>query len=370
MRLTSLLAFASLALSGCTTPYSPSVVVHGSPNFVGLAQQLDPARPLEVVLVHGMCTHTEAWAESAMRGLSTALDSSVKLGPRNNKIPDLAELVAKPAVRVLKADAYIDGSILRMSAILWSPLTAPLKSQLEYDNTDEPTDCSTDAKCKPKRAKFNGLAKDKLLNDCLSDAMAYQGASRQAMQGAMVDALTHIFKDTPADARIVLISDSLGSKLAFDALSDMLLDAKPNPAKAVAARLGQIFMNANQLPILGLADQVVGGQLSLKAAAPIGKPDALQRLLRARPVPLTKANPTEPSLAVIAFTDPNDLLSYRLIPTRYATPDVAVSDVLVSNEKTILGLVERPDSAHTEYMANPDVVKAIACGIPKSARCR
>jgi hypothetical protein len=75
-------------------------------------------------------------------------------------------------------------------------------------------------------------------------------------------------------------------------------------------------------------------------------------------------------LTLVAFNDPNDLLSYRLLPSRYATEDVAVADVLVSNDKTYIGFVERPDTAHTEYTANKDVATAIACGIPKSKRCR
>jgi len=49
---------------------------------------------------------------------------------------------------------------------------------------------------------------------------------------------------------------------------------------------------------------------------------------------------------------------------------LAVADVLAFNDKTYLGLLERPDTAHTGYMANPDVTTAIACGKPKSAHCR
>lgn len=372
MRLTALLALISAVLSACATPYSPLVIVKGSQNFVGLADQLSPERPLDVVLVHGMCTHDEAWAEGAMRMLTATIDPNISLGPRDNKAPSLSERIPPPAVRVVKADAVIAGSLLRMTGIIWSPLTASLKEQLSYDDTGEPTDCAADATCKPKRAKLNGLAKDKLLNDCLSDAMAYQGASRPVMRAAMIAAFTEAFKDTPADTRIVLISDSLGSKLSFDALSEMLLSANPSQAKSVAARVGQIFMNANQLPILGLADQVVSASPGVAAvvAMPGGPPDSLQRFLALRLASDLKANNVGQRLAIIAFTDPNDLLSYRLLPSRYASPDVAVSDVLVSNEKTIFGLVERPDMAHTKYITNPDVAKAIACGHPKSSRCR
>ena len=73
---------------------------------------------------------------------------------------------------------------------------------------------------------------------------------------------------------------------------------------------------------------------------------------------------------MVAFTDPNDLLSYRLMPWRYARPGVTVVDVLVSNDKTYFGLLENPLSAHTGYMKNPAVTKAIMCGLPTSEYCK
>jgi len=364
---TSLLGLACAALTACTTPYSPSVIVKGSPSFLGLADQLSPDRPLDVVLVHGMCTHDKAWGRAAIHTLQAAMTANIAAA-RDTEASGTIPLA--PGVEFVRETAVIDGSKVRMTAIIWSPLTAPLKQQLRYDDTGEPTDCAVDATCKPKRARLNGLAKDTLLNDCLSDAMAYQGASRPVMRDAMVAAFNEVFKDTPADARIVLISASLGSKLSFDALSQMLESGSPGAGQAAAARLGQIFMNANQLPILGLADQRLPGTLATAAAAPEVPADSLQRFLAARSAVGLHAQALTPRLAVIAFTDPNDLLSYRLLPSRYASPQVAVSDVLVSNETTVLGLIERPDTAHTAYVTNPDVASAIACGRPKSARCR
>lgn len=40
-----------------------------------------------------------------------------------------------------------------------------------------------------------------------------------------------------------------------------------------------------------------------------------------------------------------------------------------SNAPTWLGLLERPDHAHTNYLLNPDVARMVACGEPRSARC-
>jgi hypothetical protein len=73
-------------------------------------------------------------------------------------------------------------------------------------------------------------------------------------------------------------------------------------------------------------------------------------------------------------------LSYRLLPARYAAPDmrvpdmrvpdVAVADVLVSNARTWLGLIENPVAAHLDYLENAEVGDLIACGFPRFAGCR
>lgn len=189
MNMTSLLAFvACAALAACSTPYSPPVVVKGSPDFIGLADLLSPDRPLDVILVHGMCTHDVEWATDEMARLGTAMTANVTVRKFDNK----PQAGGPPRIELVHGEAVIAGSKMKMTGILWSPLTAALKQQLRYDNTGQPTDCSTDGDCKPKRAAINGVAKDKLLNDCLSDAMAYQGSSRDVIRTAMVEALEKV----------------------------------------------------------------------------------------------------------------------------------------------------------------------------------
>ncbi len=372
-----LMAAACVALSACTTPYVPPVVVKDSAQFKGLVDLLSPEQPLDVLLVHGMCTHDAGWAKEAMRRLATIVDSNVALQTRE-EVALMAAADGTPAIQLVVSEAVIAGSKLRMTGVVWSPLTTQLKQQLLYDNTGEPTDCATDAICKPKRAKLNGGLKDSLLNDCLADALAYQGASRLVIRKAMIDAFTKALDGTPVDARVVLISDSLGSKISFDALSEMLQAGAASRAQAAAARMGSIYMNANQLPILGLADQTIPtpgppGTLGLTADAKSGLApgaDSLQSFVAARARVQETLKTKAPNLTLVAFTDPNDLLSYRLLPSRYKSAQVDVADVLVSNQTTYLGLFERPDTAHTSYMENPAVATAIACGIPKSTRCR
>jgi hypothetical protein len=80
--------------------------------------------------------------------------------------------------------------------------------------------------------------------------------------------------------------------------------------------------------------------------------------------------PAAPPLIMVAFTDPNDLLSYTLPPNRYAGQGLTLYNILVSNAPTYLGLLERPDLAHLDYLTNPDVSRLIACGQPTSKLCK
>nr|WP_315186479.1 hypothetical protein [uncultured Albidiferax sp.] len=382
MRAWLCLFFASVYMVGCSTkPYDPPVIVKGAPEFQGLAHLLDPARPLDVVLVHGMCTHKDDWAYRAMDGLLYAVD--VNLKPAAPQLT-VAGAGPGPMIQVIQREDIIAGSKIRFTAIIWSPLTRPLKEQLKFDKTDEPLDCAQNLECKPVRAKYNGQFKDGLLNDCLADAMIYEGVSRPVMRGAMVAALSKVLDGSPAGVPLVLVSDSLGSKMVFDALSDMLSDADSSATKAsgvtAAARLAQVFMNANQMPLLGLADQNVSQpppDLMKDDGPPV---DVLQKYLRLRKKNATvaelqnkmwpKPQPTLSVLKLVAFIDPNDLLSYRLRPSRYVTENVLITDVLVSNAKTYFGLFERPDTAHLDYDKNKAVATYIACGWPKSALCK
>lgn len=72
--------------------------------------------------------------------------------------------------------------------------------------------------------------------------------------------------------------------------------------------------------------------------------------------------PSVPGLTVVAFTDPNDLLSYRLLPLAQGIAETRVVNVITSNSTTYLGYVERPDTAHCGYGGNVHVVGLLVHG--------
>ena len=69
-------------------------------------------------------------------------------------------------------------------------------------------------------------------------------------------------------------------------------------------------------------------------------------------------------MTVVAFSDPNDLLSYRIVPAHLAEDlkEFRVINVLVSNDTTYFGYLERPDTAHCGYPWNPHVFGMLARG--------
>lgn len=368
------------ALIGCATPYTPPVLVAGGANFPGIVGIVERSgsRPVDVILVHGMCTHGEDWANGAIDVLLAAVD--INLVTIQKRVARMSP--ADNEIQIVSRTVKVAGGTVRFWALIWSPLTAPLKSQLKYDNTGEPTDCSMPGTCKPIRAKLNGQLKDGLLNDCLADALIYQGESKKTIRGKMVDTINKVIEEADSAALaegttpgpLVLVSESLGSKVVFDAL-DELREASKTGQQSVAGqsaeeRLALVFMGANQLPILGLADQDSEQKEMRPMTNGAAPSDSLQRLLKRKSEMSEKSVASFATLTLVAFTDPNDLLSYRLQASRYIVPGVDIADVLVSNDSTYFGYLERPDTAHTDYRKNPGVASLIACGRQKSSLCR
>jgi hypothetical protein len=367
-----LLVGATLAwLTACTTPYRPPVIVHDSDEIPGIVPLIanNGKKPLDIVLIHGMCSHDTRWARSAIDNLARTIDPGYA-----GSWPDAPPPPQPNRIGVVTRTAPLAGGTVRFTALVWSPLTAPLKQRLDYDATSTPNDCSqpgnTEANCKPRRAYFNGRIKDSLMNDCLTDAMIYEGFSHTAIRNAMVQTLKRVIDEQDAKSGgnpgpLVVVSESLGSKLVFDSLNHMLSRPKTDPlalaGQRAAARLGLVFMAGNPLPILGLADDPHD-----KPLVQVQLVDSLQRFLVLRRSAGLEQRKAVSKLKLVAFTDPNDLLSYRLLRADYVSADVDLANVLVSNRPTYFGLLEDPLGAHLGYLTNPDVDRLIVQGWSRS----
>src|SRR5690606_31309823 len=136
--------------------------------------------------------------------------------------------------------------------------------------------------------------------------------------------------------RTVIVAESLGSKIIFDAIREIWQESSDAQKERLAPQLANvqsIFLLANQIPLLDAADRPAVQAKSLAETASLG--GMLESLSEARneAVSLKSAVPLPP-LQIVAFTDPNDLLSYRLIGDRLFQTDVKVVNVIVSNAPT------------------------------------
>lgn len=384
-----LLMLSAIAMAGCSTPYKSPVFAAkdgGATTFNGIADILEKDKVLDVLFVHGMCTHDGDWAKEAVQNVYSALGGN---GGAVNLVP-----VAVDGTGIVLFQQTLDSGRgkMRANAILWSPLTTPLKAQLCYDQTNKSASCppAEAAKTYPyQRATLNRILKDTILDDCLSDAMIYQGRARDdinmQMQQAVLQAVATsggaakvasnaaVAAAVPQSVPLVVVTESLGSKVAFDALFKLSTKAETSTAGARTwDRITQIFMGANQLPILALADKKLDGTFAFRSDSSGYPEDPISALMSARRGTMKLLDgQTQKLPQVVAFTDPNDLLSFILSPSPHAAAaGYPVVDVIVSNDKTYLGVAELPTTAHLGYRTNEAVRSLIACGNPKSAACK
>jgi hypothetical protein len=352
-------------LVACTKPYDPPIVESGVPNLAvrSFPGVLDLARAgdTRVIWVHGMCTHDASWATERHATFAAALGT------------EPGRTIGGPGQRVA-FETRVEGNKLNVDYLIWSPLTRPYKERLDYDKP-----VVQGGEFPHVRAPLNNTLKVGLVNDCLSDAVIYTGPNGNPVRGWLREALCSSFGGRYSDAvgcdvpdsvptkRTVLISESLGSKILFDAIRAIW--KKPSPA--IARQLSSVqlvFMVSNQVPLLDTADQrplrrfVASQGLApvLSSGSSVGA--AVDVLSEARLRARTFRKAPDDELQVVAFTDPNDLLSYRLTPASLNRADASIANIIVSNDPTYLATLERPDYAHCGYAWNPYVIGTIVHG--------
>ncbi|HEX8405624.1 MAG TPA: hypothetical protein VF670_13470, partial [Duganella sp.] len=200
LRVAALPALA-LLLGACTTPYRPPQVVEPGARFPGLIDLAARAgdASADVILVHGICTQDASWAERVVAQLAQAVtDATLPPAPQ---APPAAALADDPQIQIVPSTLESPAGRLRFNALIWSPLTVPLKRQLCYDQTDKSAICAGEPPYPFIRARINARIKDVLVDDCLPDALIYQGVARDEIQRRMRAAIMQVLalSDAPPD---------------------------------------------------------------------------------------------------------------------------------------------------------------------------
>jgi hypothetical protein len=421
-----------------------------------------------IVFVHGIGDHCPGYALDTRLGwFSSDVVKAVGLTPVSPEktdrldIPDFDNNDWKSTL-VLQRKRYtvdVADHQKRVDAveITWSGLDRWLKdNQLGYDISkvrlpslppeqlkrgDEILDCvePVGGKFSQRRVRVNEALKDGLLDRNLADAVIYAGSYGPAIEHGVADAMCRILKEdwspdrekTPCDwatipvdntTQVMFVTHSLGSRIVYDTMLELygkqmrpggavfppgVVDAARPAMHRMLQNTTAIYMMANQLPLLGLADarpemtSEDGSARLLKLASAIrvasaqsqSSAEARMQSLEKQRQDLTSAMEKQPdpliglawarkdamkytpvsvgTLDIVAFSDANDLLSYSL-PDLYGSElgdaDVRVTNVFVHNAVRWFWLLENPVKAHGGYMTNNDVWRAIACGASNEVR--
>jgi hypothetical protein len=394
-----LLVTALLVLAGCaTTQVDPP-----NANVGGIGHMAASSPEVDVVFIHGMSYRDQVWAAATNVALAKALGRSF----------DRAQFMKNPGVPIgpdgaMLYSAVISGETGRVNtyAIVWSPITVAFKKTLCYDvSTRNPPVC--DESNRERRAIGNGYLKSILLDGALSDVVYYlseDAGEVHAIRDAVTQAVLIIFsggdvnasnstalafhKMANRDAPLFVMSESLGSKILWDSVNDLAKKTtNTDDRHALLHELGnveEVYMAANQIPLLSPAD---------KSAPAVDWPgyaekyyEGRQKLsgLRGFSVLVHEGRKQrrggDPSpLRIVAFSDPNDVLSYKLRPyfaeqCRLDPPScesnlLEVVDAGPHNATNWFGLVEDPWAAHTKYWDTQFVQRVLGCGLPPKNLC-
>jgi hypothetical protein len=343
--------------------------------------QAGPERPiLKVIMVHGVGTHVPGYGARLSANLAHALGLSV-IAPEPKEFP--IEAPAFPGETLGELTVTRHTSVARDREMLfyeltWSPISQPAKDSYAFDNT---------AVYAHKRASLNNVFKQ-FVNDVAADPLVYTGTGRERIQATVAQALCWAVSvdwqglpdeqqlctpDIPAFAsrldndEFAFITHSLGSRITTDGLQRLAQVLKtvgvdrPEVRRVVESfreRDVKVFMLANQLPLL---------QSGLEPASVQGAVPAY-----CLPAGANYADRLFKTTELIAFSDPNDLLSYPIpdafvrdhVDSRLCPKQVNVT-INIAPVSSLLGLGEfaNPLAAHIDYDDDERVIGLITRGI-------
>ncbi|UOA10675.1 hypothetical protein KKZ03_03425 [Methylobacter sp. S3L5C] len=356
--------------------------------FTGITADLAKKQgKTKVLFVHGVGDHTPGYTTQFLEKLAKELNLNVRSeGQKNIDLntplfpdKDLGNL------RVTHLLNEQNGQELTFYELTWSGITRQEKALLNFDTSGE---------YDFRRARINGMLK-KFSNDTGPDPIIYLGQSRVPILAAYAQSfcwmatqdwgelpssgkhaclgLNDSNADRIANDNYVIISHSLGSRIVMDGMQRIAsLLANPEKhlgsikqytlsTKAIAALQSKhipFFMLSNQLPMLQLGRELpeVAGQEASYCYP--GGANYKKRMLK--------------ETEIVAFSDPNDLLSYGIPPgfsEKYIDSRLCakITNVNINIAKVMdaFGMADlaNPMQAHVGYDQDDRVIAMIARGI-------
>ncbi len=351
-------------------------------SFEGIATYLEQDKTVKVLMIHGVGTHYAGYSGRIQENLAKDLNLTV-FSRRSKNITLISPKDRKTDIgnlRVTRMQTADRKKTLLFYELTWSIITSPEKQILAYDYS---------GLYSYKRAGFNNGIK-KFFDDTVPDPMMYLvdngdyilDSSKQAicwMLSSEFDELPFSEKKVCnvsaynqikdfADNDMVFITHSLGSRILIDTLADVVDSVSKADAKIVKSADSQkiinsmknkeltVYMLANQLPMLQIGRKTPKIVNQYKQYCTKGGKYYNNRVFK--------------SIDIVAFSDPNDILSYDIpqdfvdnyIDSRMCVNVTNVS-LNIENPISAFGVsVVNPVAAHTQYDNDSRVIDLISYG--------
>jgi len=345
---------------------------------------------LKVLMIHGIGYHDTGYSTRFSTNLTRELKLNVKEETAKKIDLDHPLRADEKPLGHLTVSRFYNKSKTReliFYELTWSNIIEEEKSRLKYDDSGAYT---------YKRAGINNVMKS-FINSHAPDPMIYLGGSQLYIMTSVGQALCWMFakdwedladhQNSFCNSRIqslseglekddhAIVTHSLGSRIIIDSLQALAVQSQGGAVGAVKEDMRKyptvrkllaslqkeklpIFMLANQLPLLqlGRKDPEVTGQI--KQYCREEGPNYQKRLFK--------------ELEIVAFSDPNDLLSYEITPvfadkrmdSRICPRMINVS-INIAEVISLFGLGEfaSPGEAHNGYSGDERLIKLIVHGI-------
>lgn len=358
-------------LGGCS--------IEGFP-YQGISEHFESEKPLKVLMIHGIGTHYPGYSMRLQKNLAKSIGFDVLSRlPKNIQLVD--EQDKNKSIGNLRISLWQEKTGRRQMLfyeLTWSEITQPYKKILSFDMTQQYS---------KNRVPFNNMMKG-FLDNLLPDPMIYLADPHQLILHSSDQALCWMlssdWQNIPdgqsqacfltakerikklADENILFVTHSLGSEILMDTIVsnmdkiekyDMRSSKEMRPfVHKLQDKKVTVFMMANQLPILLIDKPLPKVHNQIYSYCDKNGAYYNKRLFK--------------NMEIVAFTDPNDILSYE-IPQAFADtyidsrvcPAVTNVSVNVAPEISAFGIgIVNPVLAHTNYDNSPKVIDLMVYG--------
>ena len=358
--------------------------IRGS-KFEGLQTSLDRQSnntSLKVLMVHGIGEHLQGYSTRMSENLASVLNLNVA-NARFKEITITTKEYPNEDLGKLRIQRYVnedESKEMLFYELTWSPISEQEKDIIAFDDSGEHSF---------RRASVNNTMKG-FMNSHISDPLIYLGAAQTKIHASVLTSLCWMISrdwtdldehtqeqcfaeradfENVLDDEYAFISHSMGSRIVTDSLQALVeyieqeMQADPDEDLQYFVDYMQnkqipVYMLANQLPLLQLGRAIpdVTNQHDDYCLAD-GK---------------NFGNRFFKELTIVAFSDPNDIVSYD-VPPRFVDEFmdsrlcVNMINVTINIANVVelfgLGTFANPGIAHREYDNDERVVGIISRGL-------